>query len=173
MEEINRRYDLVVVKRESVWRLLTSDEFDEAWFVSRPTTHQWAIDEILRHMLANEVRYLQMSHDPSIKQHALSVRAQWVGDILFRLEENHEPLDKIRNAFEEVQLVSKSIIDSLKEEDLMRQVKAPWGEMLEYWQMLDDLFDHDNFHRGQVIYLVTYFRGLPKFKEPPKDVDFG
>jgi uncharacterized damage-inducible protein DinB len=164
----------MIGRREQTWKLLHDKSFEDKWFIQRPTKHQWSIDEILRHMLANEVRYLQMPLNPDIEQHKLAVLAQWVGNILFRIKEGeHFSINIVQEGFEDVQNLSQNILEDLTEEDLNKEVKAPWGEMISYGSMLTDLFDHDQFHRGQVHHLITYFRGPPKFVDPPNNHNLG
>ncbi len=140
----------------------------------RPSEHQWSIAEILRHTLANEIRYLQIAIDPTIKQHELSVRAQWVGNILFRLEQAPPAtLEQIVQAFDEVQQTSVDLLLSITKEQLDAEAKAPWGEMVTVRYLIEDLFDHDQFHRGQVHFLITLLHGLPEFEPVPDGINFG
>ncbi len=173
-EYYKKRYQIMKRRRETTFDILLNDDFREEWFIQRPSIHQWSIDEILRHMIGNEIRYLQQPLDNSIQQHEFAVRAQWVGNIFFRLEEGtHISRERLISEFKEIQNHSILLLDTLTDAILDNFQKAPWGEILMIRDLITDLFDHDQFHRGQVHYLITYYRGLPQFIDPPDDIKFG
>lgn len=141
---------------------------------TRPKPNSWAIDEILRHQLGSEVRYVHQVIDPSLPQSEFVVPAQWVGNILFRLEEReHPPFDAIRTEFERIQLISSQLFVSVTPDVEHLIVKAPWGVEVPAWMLLEHFFEHDLRHQGQISYLYTYFHGPPDFVEPDKSVKYG
>ena len=169
-----KRYKLLLDFRKTVWNDLTDPSFNQEDFIKRPSEHQWSIDELLRHMLASEIRYIQQSIDTTIEQHPKGVPAQWVGKIFFRLEEReHVSFEEIREIFPVVEKKSLEILDNLIEEDYKQLVKAPWGQELPYYDLLDVFFAHEHQHRGQVKFLITYFRGPPEFIEKDPSVNYG
>ena len=122
-----KRYTLLLDFRKTVWDDLTDTAFNQEDFISRPSDHQWSIDELLRHMLASEIRYIQQSIDQSIEQHPIGVPAQWVGKIFFRLEEReHLPLKEVKEIFPQwvsegasgIQSLAPNGFDALKVEAL-------------------------------------------------------
>ncbi|MHA2504046.1 MAG: hypothetical protein ACXAE3_14395, partial [Candidatus Kariarchaeaceae archaeon] len=72
-----------------------------------------------------------------------------------------------------VQQTSVDLLLSITKEQLDAEAKAPWGEMVTVRYLIEDLFDHDQFHRGQVHFLITLLRGLPEFEPVPDGINFG
>ncbi|MHA2249679.1 MAG: hypothetical protein ACXAD7_04915, partial [Candidatus Kariarchaeaceae archaeon] len=108
------RYQQILQSRETLWSALLEKKVDPKWTVTRVKGHQWSIDEILRHMLASEIRYLQQPIDPAIEQYQFAVRAQWVGKVFFRFEElNHVALEDLKMHFQPVQEKSQEIMQNL------------------------------------------------------------
>ncbi len=46
-----KRYNRIQNHRRSMWKDLCNPEIKDDWLITRPTKYQWAIDEIIRHML--------------------------------------------------------------------------------------------------------------------------
>jgi uncharacterized damage-inducible protein DinB len=173
-ESFVKRYKLLLDFRKTVWNDLTDSSFNQMDFIKRPSEHQWSIDELLRHMLGSEIRYIQQSVDDSIEQHPKGVPAQWVGKIFFRLEEReHVPLKELKELFPTVEKKSLEILESLTEEEFKQSVKAPWGQELPYNELLNVFFAHEHQHRGQVKFIITYFRGPPKFIPKDENIEYG
>ena len=175
IQEFNlKRYKLLQDFRDTVWKDLSDTSFDQKFFTKRPTEHQWSIDELLRHMLSSEIRYIQQSIDDTIEQLLMGVPAQWVGKIFFRLEEReHVTFQELQEMYPAVEKKSLDILENLSEEDFIREVKAPWGQMLPYHDLLDVFFAHEHQHRGQVKFLITFYRGPPKFVPKDENVEYG
>lgn len=169
-----KQYKLLQEFRDTVWKDLFDSSFNQKDFTKRPSEHQWSIDELLRHMLASEIRYIQQSIDKTIEQHPIGVPAQWVGKIFFRLEEReHATLEELKEIYPLIEKKSLEILENLTEEDFIREVKAPWGQMLAYHDLLDVFFAHEHQHRGQVKFLITYYRGPPDFVPKDNNVEYG
>ncbi|MHA2030716.1 MAG: DinB family protein [Candidatus Kariarchaeaceae archaeon] len=159
------RYEEILKKRENLWNELEKQETEESWLHSRLTEHQWSIDEVLRHLLGSEVVYIQQPIDGSIVQYPKVVPAQWVGNVFFRYQEDdHVPLKELRDSFDQVQQKSRSILSSLTDEKLNQSVIAPWRQEVSYEHLIEHCFDHELSHLGQVYFMLTYFRGPPKFE---------
>ena len=123
-EVFTKRYKLLLDFRETVWNDLKDSSFNQDDFIKRPSEHQWSIDELLRHMLASEIRYIQQSVDQSVEQHPIGVPAQWVGKIFFRLEEReHVSLEEIVEIFPVVEKKSLEILENFTEEDYKQENK--------------------------------------------------
>ena len=173
-EIVLNRYKLLQNFRQTVWKDLSDSNFNQKWFIKRPSEHQWSIDELLRHMIASEVRYIQQSMDESIEQHPKGVPAQWVGNIFFRLEEKeHVNFEVLKEMFLEVEKESIEILEKLSEDDFEKIVKAPWGQELPYYDLLEVFFAHEHNHRGQVKFLITFYRGPPEFEQKDENVKYG
>jgi uncharacterized damage-inducible protein DinB len=173
-EIIINRYKVLQDFRSTVWKDLSDPSFKQEWFIKRPSEHQWSIDELLRHMLASEIRYIQQSVDDSIEQHPYGVPAQWVGNIFFRLEEReHVNLEDLKVIYPAVEKKSLEILQSMLEDDFYQSVRAPWGQDLPYIDLLDVFFAHEHGHRGQVKFLITSYRGLPEFVPKEENVEYG
>jgi len=171
---IIKRYKLLLDFRDTVWKDLSDPSFNQDWFIKRPSEHQWSIDELLRHMLASEIRYIQQSVDDSIEQHPFGVRAQWVGKIFFRLEElEHVSMKELKELYPVVEKKSLEIFQKMTEEDFLQIVRAPWGQDLPYIDLLEVYFAHEHAHRGQVKFLITNYRGLPEFIPKDENVEYG
>ncbi len=160
-----QRYHQIIQKRERLWVLLEDPSFDRNWLSTRLTEHQWSIDEVFRHILGSEIRYIQQPLDDSIKQHPSAVAAQWVGNIFFRFgEDEHLELDKLILTFEEVQRKSLELFETLNEDSLQQIVEAPWREKVTYERLIEHGIDHELSHLGQIYFMLTNFRGPPKFE---------
>ncbi|MFX0183468.1 MAG: DinB family protein [Candidatus Hodarchaeota archaeon] len=169
MEPINeyriiwkKRYERIQNQRSRMWQELNNREINQEWLITRPKPSQWAIDEIIRHMLASEIRYIHQSFDPSVSQISEAVPAQWVGTKFFRLEEsNHVSLDRLQELSVSIENETVKMLDS-PNEAYEKVVKAPWGEEMMVFKLLEAFYDHDQYHRGQLYLLITFFRGLPR-----------
>ena len=172
MEPINeyriiwkKRYERIQNQRSRMWKELNNREVNHEWIITRPKPPQWAIDEIIRHMLASEIRYIHQSFNPSVFQISEAVPAQWVGTKFFRLEEgNHVSLDRLQELSLSIEKETVKLMDS-PNEAYEKVVKAPWGEEMMVFKLLEAFYDHDQYHRGQEYLLLTFFRGLPKIIE--------
>jgi len=157
-----KRIKLIQKQRKTMWNELHNPEVDPEWIIKRPTTHQWAIDEIIRHMLASEIRYIHQSFNPNIPQLDEAVPAQWVRNRFFRLEENkHVKLERLK----ELSLSIESETDKLLESSNIAYEKmttAPWGEEMKVFEFLEAFYTHEFYHQGQVFFILTFFRGIPK-----------
>ncbi|MHA2168462.1 MAG: DinB family protein [Candidatus Kariarchaeaceae archaeon] len=159
------RYEEITKRRENLWKELGKEEIEESWLHTRLTEHQWSIDEVLRHMLGSEVVYIQQPMDGSIVQYPKVVPAQWVGNIFFRYQEDdHVPLKELCDSFDQVQQKSSLILSSLTEEKLNQLVMAPWRKEVSYEDLIEHCFDHELSHLGQIYFMLTYYRGPPKFE---------
>ncbi len=168
------RYKLLLDFRSTVWKDLSDPAFNQEHFIKRPSEHQWSIDELLRHMAGSEIRYIQQSVDDSVEQHPIGVPAQWVGKVFFRLEEKeHVSLEELKEIFPVIEKKSLEILESLSDEDYKQMVKAPWGQDLLFHDLLDFFFAHEHQHRGQVKFLITFYRGLPEFIPKDENIEYG
>lgn len=145
-----------------MWQDLFKPEVKDEWLGQRPKEHLWAIDEITRHMLASEVRYIHQSFNPEITQFPESVPAQWVGDRIFRLEErNHVKIKRLKDISIAIENESVRLLDA-PNEGFEKKVKAPWGEEMKVFELLEAFYIHEHYHRGQVLFILNFFRGIPK-----------
>ncbi len=159
-----KRHNLVQHYRSVMWDELSEPDMKEEWVNARPKPYQWSIDEILRHMLASEIRYVQQSIDESIPQNPHAVRAQWVGKVFFRTEETeHVGLSELKESFPPVESASLSLLENLSEIDFDMMVEAPWREKMPFYHLLERFHAHEHYHRGQVHFLITNYRGPPVF----------
>ena len=156
------RYQRVNKIREETFSDLGKAEIDQEWIIKRPTPHQWAIDEIIRHQLYSEIKYLQQSFDPTRTGHPVGVKSQWSEETIMKLEEGeHVELKDLKKLFPPVQVVSEELLREAADLDYERPVKSPYGKMkavklLEYW------YDHEMYHRGQIYMTLNFFKGPPK-----------
>lgn len=158
------RYGRIVKQRQVLFKDLSRREIDSDWIVNRPTEHQWSIDEIIRHILAMEIRYVQQSFDPTRQAHPAGVRAQWQDfDVLIKLDEGtHYGIKDLKKFFPSVQVVSEELLREASDMDFERNVKAPWGEKLKVRNLLEAWYDHEQYHKGQIYHVLNYFRGPPE-----------
>ncbi|MFX1284650.1 MAG: DinB family protein [Promethearchaeota archaeon] len=157
-----KRYERIENQHSIMWNELSKSEVEEKWIITRPKPYQWAIDEIIRHMLASEIRYIHQSFNLQSPQIAEAVPAQWVGNRFFRLEEaNHVGLERLKELASTTEKETKILLDS-PNAAYEKKVQAPWGEEMKVYELLEAFYDHEQYHRGQVYLLLTYFRGLPK-----------
>jgi len=156
-----KRFKRIQKQRESMWNELHSPDADPEWIVKRPTIHQWAIDEIIRHMLASEIRYIHQSFDPNIPQLNEAVPAQWVKNRFFRLEEKtHVKLKRLKEIALSIESETVRNLDS-SDKAYEKKTKAPWGEEMKVFELLEAFYAHEFYHQGQVFFILTFFRGLP------------
>ncbi|WP_455140068.1 DinB family protein [Candidatus Hodarchaeum mangrovi] len=149
------RYSRILRHRQQLWENLT--QFNEDEFKKRPKENLWSIDEILRHILGSEIRYIHQSFDPNRSQTDLSVRAQWVRNVFFRIEERvHYSLEEIKEKFLVTEDFSEHILEA-EDSSYEKDTKAPWGEKMKIFQLLEEWYDHDNYHRGQIYYLINLY----------------
>ncbi|MFW9998160.1 MAG: DinB family protein [Candidatus Odinarchaeota archaeon] len=146
-----KRYGLIQKSRDATWNDLSTLK-DEKWIITRLKMYQWSIDEILRHMLASEIRYVHQGFDPELPQHSMAVPAQWVGEVFFRFEEKkHVRLKELKEAFPAVERKSLTLFKESVESDYEKVVKAPWGEEMTLHGLLEAFYLHEHYHRGRVI----------------------
>ena len=74
-------------------------------------------------------------------------------------------MDKLPEVFSDVENTTMRLLESSKQEDYEKIVRAPWGEEMKLYDLLEAFYDHENYHRGQVYFIVNHFRGVPKFEE--------
>lgn len=167
-----QQHERIVTKRKEMFQHLTREDFKEEWINKRPKEHLWSIDEILRHMLASEIRYVHQSFNQSIENIELGVPAQWVNEHFFRIEErNHYSLEKIVSAFSKAEETTKILLNT-DDDQYEKIVKAPWGEKIPVYKLLESFNEHETYHRGQIFLLLNFFRGPPDFvKEKIKLLD--
>ncbi|MHA2278875.1 MAG: DinB family protein, partial [Candidatus Kariarchaeaceae archaeon] len=115
--------------------------------------------------LGSEIRYVQQPIEPSAEQHNKAVLAQWVGKIFFRFEENeHMDLKELIEAFHQTQQITREIMNQWNQETLTKMVEAPWRELFPYQNSVIHFIEHEMSHMGQIHFMLTYFRGPPKFE---------
>lgn len=159
------RYTKLVKGRERLWRELKNPSIENKWIITRITEHQWSIDEVLRHILGSEIRYVQQPIESTIKQNENMVPAQWIDKVFFRFEEKeHMNLDTIIDIYNSTQDISNKILLGISDKDLLKEVEAPWRQMVSYNSLLHSFYDHEISHMGQIYFMLTYFRGPPKFE---------
>lgn len=156
------RYNRIQKQRSRMWQELLKPEMNPEWLIKRPKSHLWAIDEIIRHMLASEIRYIQQSFNPETLQIPESVPAQWVGNVFFRIEErDHVKIHRLKDISITIENESVRLLDSPNEE-FEKIVKAPWGEEMKVFELLEAFYVHEHYHRGQVLFILNFFRGIPE-----------
>jgi uncharacterized damage-inducible protein DinB len=157
-----QRYAYVQNHRIVIWKDLCNLEVKPEWIIKRPTKNQWAIDEILRHMFASEIRYIHQSFNPGSLQINEAVAAQWVKERFFRLKENnHVNLKRLKEIALSIENETIKLLDS-PNQAYEKRVKAPWGEEMKVFNLLEAFYTHEFYHLGQVYCLLTFFRGLPE-----------
>ena len=110
------KYNRIQKQRSRMWQELFKPEVNPEWFIKRPKDHLWAIDEIIRHMLASEIRYIQQSFKPETLQIPESVPAQWVGNVFFRIEErDHIELKRLKDIADSIEDETMKLLDSSNE----------------------------------------------------------
>ncbi|UCE13765.1 MAG: DinB family protein [Candidatus Heimdallarchaeota archaeon] len=155
------RYTRIQNNRKSMWSFLTQPDVKDEWITRRPKPFQWSIDEIIRHMIGSEIRYIHQSFDPTIIQHQSSVPAQWVGKAFFRFEEgDHVELTDLKAIYNSVEEKTLKLIAS-PDRTYEKVVKAPWGEEMPISELLESFYDHENYHRGQIYLIINFFRDSP------------
>ncbi len=158
------RYKQIIRSRGQIWGELSKEDIKENWLTTRLSKHQWSIDEVLRHILGSDIRYIQVPLNAETEQHPQAVMAQWVGDIFFRFrEDTHMDLEDLKVAFNKIEERSVGVLQELTDEDLSLMVEAPWKQVVSYETLIEHSMDHEISHHGQVYFMLTYFRGPPKF----------
>ena len=156
------RFDRLKKRRIELFIDLKRPENEEEFLISRPTPHQWSVDELIRHILSSEIRYVHQSFDPTRKEHPLGVRTQWLDDTIIKLEEGkHYPLKELKKIFRPVEVVTDELIREASDMDFDRTVKSPWGEKMKVHKLLEYWYDHENYHRGQIYFVLNFFKGPP------------
>lgn len=156
-----KRYNRIQNHRKAMWKDLCNPEIEHDWLITRPTKFQWAIDEIIRHMLASEIRYIHQSFNPDILQINEAVAAQWVRDKFFRLKEDtHVNIERLKGILSSIENETVRYLD-FPNEAYEKQVKAPWGEKMNVFELLEAFYTHEFYHQGQVYFILTFFRGIP------------
>jgi uncharacterized damage-inducible protein DinB len=145
-----------------MWNDLLDPEVKSEWIITRLTPYQWAIDEIIRHLLASEIRYIHQSFNDDVHQIEEAVGAQWVGKSFFRIkEEVHVNVERLKEIALSLEGDTRKYLD-FPNESYKKTVKAPWGEEMKVFELLESFYTHDFYHQGQVYSLLTYFRGIHK-----------
>lgn len=158
------RYKQLIQARNRIWTELGKSDIKDEWLATRLTKHQWSIDEVMRHALGSDIRYIHVPLNPLSEQHPQAVLAQWVGDVFFRFrEDTHMNLEDLKAAFIKTEENSLKILEGLNENDLSKMVEAPWKQMVTYESLIEHSLDHEMSHHGQIYFMLTYFRGPPKF----------
>ncbi|MHA2362920.1 MAG: DinB family protein [Candidatus Hodarchaeales archaeon] len=158
------RYERLKKNRAIVFSDLKRQEIESEFLITRPSPHQWSVDEIIRHILASEIRYVHQSFDPTRQPHPGGIRSQWVDmDTVIKLEEHdHIALKDLKKFFPHVEVVTDELLREASDMDFDRPVKAPWGEKMKVVKLLEYFYDHENYHRGQIYWVINYFKGPPK-----------
>lgn len=73
-------------------------------------------------------------------------------------------LDTIIDSYNSTQDISNRILRGLSDEELLTEVETPWRQMVSYNSLLHSFYDHEISHMGQIYFILTYFRGPPKFE---------
>ena len=158
----NMRYNRIQNYRKRMWKDLLSPEVKPEWIITRLTPPQWAIDEIIRHMLASEIRYIHQSFNTDALQIKEAVGAQWVSESFFRIKEgDHVSIERLKGISLSIEADTGKYLD-FPNDSYEETVKAPWGEEMKVFELLESFYTHDFYHQGQVYSLLTYFRGIPK-----------
>lgn len=145
--------------REIFWKKISDPNFKEEWFSTRIHKDLWSIDEILRHMLASEKQYIHSKFDSTVSFGDWAVGAQWVGDRNFGLKEKpHMVLIDVKNLATEFEITTEEFLEISSEKKFKEKVKAPWGDELPFYELLTRYFEHEDYHRGQINLLLTYFK---------------
>ena len=166
-----KRYNRVQSYRIRMWDDLLNSEVKSKWLITRLTPHQWAIDEIIRHMLASEIRYIHQSFNADVLQIKEAVGAQWVNKNFFRIkEEAHVNVDRLKEIATSIEGETRKYLES-PIESYEKMVKAPWGEEMKVFELLESFYTHDFYHQGQVYSVLTYFRGIPKIIQSQMNQD--
>lgn len=156
------RYQRLKKTRDKVFKDLSNREIETEWLITRPNENQWSIDELIRHILFAEVRYVQQSFDPTRNSHPVGVRTQWMNDYVIKLNEGkHISLKDLKKLFPPVQVVTEELLREAADLDYERTVKTSWGEKMKVVKLLDYWFEHEHYHRGQIYMTLTFFRGPP------------
>ncbi len=109
-----------------------------------------------------EIRYIHQSFNPDIIQIKEAVAAQWVNDRFFRLKEDtHVNIERLKEIFSSIENKTVKYLDS-PNVAYEKQVKAPWGEKMKVFELLEAFYTHEFYHQGQIFCLLTFFRGLPE-----------
>ena len=157
-----KRYNRIQSYRLRMWNDLLDPDVKSEWIITRLTLPQWAIDEIIRHMLASEIRYIHQSFNADVLQIEEAVGAQWVNKNFFRIkEEAHVNVDRLKEIATSIEGETRKYLD-FPNESYEKMVKAPWGEEMKVFELLESFYIHDFYHQGQVYSVLTYFRGIPK-----------
>jgi uncharacterized damage-inducible protein DinB len=150
------KYKRVIQYRKELWQYLDKYDLSHELFIKRPKENLWAIDEIIRHMLASEVAYLHQKFSSSATPKDFGVGAQWVGNYEINLKElPHLTLNEIKNLSTYIQQQTQLYLKNSKENDFHKKVKAPWGEEMAFTDLLEAFYIHEAYHRGQVHYLLN------------------
>lgn len=154
------RYGRIRDQRNQMFKAFTRPEIEAEWLTTRPNKHQWAVDEIIRHLLFSEIRYVQQSFDPTRSPHPAGLRAAWEEDIVEELEEGeHIEVKDLKKMFPPVEVATEELLREAADMDFERTVKAPWGAKLRVFKLLNDWYDHEQYHRGQAYFVLHYFQG--------------
>ncbi|MFW9855012.1 MAG: DinB family protein [Candidatus Thorarchaeota archaeon] len=154
-------HERVVIKRRQLWKKLKGPDFQPEWFMTRIKPHMWAIDEIYRHMLGSEIFYIHSKFGERRIRDEWAVGAQWVGDRHFGFKEKrHYSREELFELTGPVEQKSRDCLQDLTENDLGTPVMAPWGEEMTFREIIHHCFEHEHQHRGQIQYLITYFKQL-------------
>ncbi len=157
------RFERLKKRRSELFTDLKKPENYQEYIITRPKPYQWSVDELIRHILASEIRYVHQSFDPTRQAHPAGIRAQWRDDTLIKIEENkHYDIKDLKKIFPPVQVVTDELLREASDMDFDRTVKAPWGEKMKVHKLLDYWYDHENYHRGQIYFVLNYFKGPPK-----------
>jgi len=150
------QYKRVMKYREELWQYIEKYGLSHEFFIKRPKENLWAIDEILRHMLASEVAYIHQKFDSSASPKDFGVGAQWVGNYEIKLSElPHLTLNEIKVLSNNLQEKTQHYLNDSQEKDFQKRVKAPWGEEMTFTDLLEAFYIHEAYHRGQVHYLMN------------------
>ncbi|UCG03070.1 MAG: DinB family protein [Candidatus Heimdallarchaeota archaeon] len=150
------QYKRVSKYRNEIWQHLDKYDLSHELFTKRPKENLWAIDEILRHMLASEVAYIHQKFDSLASPKDFGVGAQWVGDYKLNMRElPHFALNDIKKLSIDIKAKTHRYFEDSKEEDFFKRVKAPWGEEMMFTDLLEAFYTHEAYHRGQVHYLMN------------------
>jgi uncharacterized damage-inducible protein DinB len=151
------QYQRVLKYRKEMWQHLDKYNLPDDLFTKRPKENLWAIDEVLRHMLASEVAYIHQKFDPSASPKEFGVGAQWVGNYEIKLKQlPHFILKDIQDISSRIKEKTLLYLNKSQEEEFLKKVKAPWGEEMTLFDLLEAFYTHEAYHRGQVHFLMNF-----------------
>jgi len=123
----------------------TIDKFEQDELTHVPFEDSWPVGRIMLHIADAEEGWFRYVVARELDE--------WPDQ--YNLE-NYPTVEEIKSALTDVHSATEAYLEALEEEDLEREVEAPWGEMFRLGWIIWHVLEHEIHHRGELSFHSGY-----------------